>query len=45
MAQAAWGLHFGLVAFFFADQGASDRAVDVDQPQLQVGLVLGACRI
>ena len=44
MAQAAGGLHLGLVAFFFADQRSGDRAVDVDQPQLQVGLVLGACR-
>jgi hypothetical protein len=37
---AAGRLHFGGVALFLADQRARDRAGDVDQALLQVGLVL-----
>src|SRR6185312_9335824 len=37
---AARRLHLGAVAFFLADQGARDRTADVDQAELEVGLVL-----
>src|SRR5690606_25758853 len=39
-ADAARGLHLGGVALFLADQCACDRAADVDEAVLEVGLVL-----
>src|SRR3989344_2044829 len=39
-ANPAGSLHFGGIALFLADQGAGDRARDIDEPLLQIRLVL-----